>query len=199
MGEDSRRAKILGAAFAEFSERGYDGATIKRIAGRAGVRSPALIYWYFSSKEELFWEVLEAYAPPLRAVAERERLMGLPPEEALLELGRAYLSFGGENAGMMRLLIGEALRRSEVSEEFVRRGPRRVLDFLQEYLRRQIELGRLRPHDVTSSARAFIGMLIPQVAGRALFPALGKDGPQDEEHLRTVVGIFLRGLEERQR
>lgn len=198
MGDDSRRSEILGAAFKEFARRGYDGATIKGIAGRAGLRSPALIYWYFPSKEELFWEVLGAYAPPLRAVAEGERLMERPPEEALAELGRAYLSFGGNNAGMIRLLIGEALRRSEVSEEFVRRGPRRVLDFLEQYLRRQIELGRLRPHDVTSSARAFIGMLIPQVAGRALFPTLGEGGPEDEEYLQTAVGIFLRGLEERQ-
>jgi TetR/AcrR family transcriptional regulator len=58
----------------------------------------------------------------------------------------------------------------------------------------QIELGRLRPHDTRSSARAFIGMLIPQLAGKLFFPALVEDGLTDEEHLETAINIFLSGL-----
>jgi hypothetical protein len=77
---------------------------------------------------------------------------------------------------------------------FVRSGPGRVLDFLKLYLEHQIEAGRLRPHDVRSSARAFIGMLMPQLAGRLFFPALVEDGLTDDEHLETAVDIFLRGL-----
>jgi TetR/AcrR family transcriptional regulator len=69
-----------------------------------------------------------------------------------------------------------------------------VLGFLKAYLSRQVELGRLRPHDTRSGARAFVGMLIPQAAGKILFPALREDGLTDEEHLETAVGIFLEGL-----
>jgi TetR/AcrR family transcriptional regulator len=91
-------------------------------------------------------------------------------------------------------VLGEAVRRPEIAEMFIRSGPGRVLDFLKTYLEHQIEIGRLRPHDVRSSARAFIGMLIPQLAGRLLFPALIEDGLADEEHLKTSVEIFLEGL-----
>jgi TetR/AcrR family transcriptional regulator len=77
---------------------------------------------------------------------------------------------------------------------FVKSGPGKVLDFLKTYLEHQVELGRLRPHDVRSSARAFIGMLIPQLAGKMFFPALVEDGLTDEEHLENVVNIFLDGL-----
>jgi hypothetical protein len=52
----------------------------------------------------------------------------------------------------------------------------------------------LRPHDTRSGARAFVGMLIPQAAGKILFPALREDGLTDEDHLETAVGIFLEGL-----
>ncbi len=70
----------------------------------------------------------------------------------------------------------------------------RILDFLKTYLAHQVELGRLRPHDVRASARAFVGMLLPQLGGKLLLPALQADGLTDEEHIQTIVAIFLRGL-----
>lgn len=73
-------------------------------------------------------------------------------------------------------------------------GPGRVLGFLKTYLDRQIELGRLRPHETRSSARAFVGMLLPQFIGQVVFPRLLEDGLTDEEHLETTIEIFLRGL-----
>jgi AcrR family transcriptional regulator len=189
-----RRAQILDAAFEEFSEKGFKGATIKSIARAAGLQSPALIYWYFPDKEALFREVLGAKVPVVRAVAEPDGLMDLPPEEMLPRLGRAYFAFERIDVRTLKLVIGEAVRRPEVAETFVRSGPARVLDFLKVYMERQIELGRLRPHDARSSARAFIGMLIPQLAGKLFFPTLVEDGLSDEEHLETAVDIFLRGL-----
>jgi TetR/AcrR family transcriptional regulator len=194
--EVDRRAQILDAAFEEFSAKGFKGATIKSIAAAAGLQSPALIYWYFPDKEALFREVLGAKIPVLRAVIEPDALMDLPPEELLPRLGRAYFAFERIDVRVLKLVVGEAVRRPEVAETFIRSGPGRVLDFLKLYLERQVELGRLRPHDVRSSARAFIGMLMPQLVGRLFFPALVEDGLTDEEHLETVINIFMSGLEE---
>ena len=194
MEESERRGQILDAAFEEFSEKGYKGATIKGIARAAGLQSPALIYWYFPDKDALFREVLGARVPVVRAVAEPEGLMDLPPEEMLARLGRAYFAFEKMDVRTLKLVIGEAVRRPQVAETFVRSGPARVLDFLKVYMERQIELGRLRPHDARSSARAFIGMLVPQLAGKLFFPALVEDALTDEEHLETAIDIFLSGL-----
>ena len=194
MEESERRVQILDAAFEEFSEKGYKGATIKGIARAAGLQSPALIYWYFPDKEALFREVLGVKVPVVRAVAEPDGLMELPPEEVLPRLGRAYFAFERIDKRVLKLVIGEAIRRPEVAETFVRSGPARVMDFLKAYMERQIELGRLRPHDARSSARAFIGMLVPQLAGKLFFPALVEDGLTDEEHLETAIDIFLSGL-----
>jgi AcrR family transcriptional regulator len=192
--ELDRRVQILDAAFEEFAAKGFKGATIKSIAETAGLQSPALIYWYFPDKEALFREVLSSRVPILRTVADLTPLIDLPPEEALPRLGRAYFAFDQLTIQTLQLVLGEAVRRPEIAEMFIRSGPGRVLDFLKTYLEHQIEIGRLRPHDVRSSARAFIGMLIPQLAGRLLFPALIEDGLADEEHLKTSVEIFLEGL-----
>jgi len=120
--------------------------------------------------------------------------MELPPEELLPRIGRAYFAFEEIDIRTLQLVIGEAVRRPEVAETFVRSGPGRVLEFLKVYLEHQVELGRLRPHDVRSSARAFIGMLIPQLAGRMFLSAIAEDGLTDEDHLETSVNIFLSGL-----
>lgn len=197
--ESDRRGQILDAAFEEFSEKGFKGATIKSIARTAQLQSPALIYWYFPDKEALFREVLEARIPVLRTVRDPAGLLDLPPEKVLPIIARGYLSTFDNPAAqrMARLMVGEAMRRPEIAEVFGNTVIKRVLRFLKGYMERQIELGRLRPHDARSSARAFMGMLIPQAGGKLIFPVIREDGPTDEEHLETTASIFLEGLKPR--
>ena len=197
--ESDRRGQILDAAFEEFSEKGFKGATIKSIARAAQLQSPALIYWYFPDKEALFREVLEARIPVLRTVRDPAGLLDLPPEKVLPIIARGYLSTFDNPAAqrMARLMVGEAMRRPEIAEVFGNTVIKRVLGFLKGYMERQIELGRLRPHDARSSARAFMGMLIPQAGGKLIFPVIREDGPTDEEHLETTASIFLEGLKPR--
>ena len=57
-GQEGRRKDILMAALTEFEKHGYEGATIARIAKRAGVTQPT-IYEYFKSKEDLLYSIPE--------------------------------------------------------------------------------------------------------------------------------------------
>jgi len=194
--ELDRRAQILEAAFEEFSAKGFKGATIKSIAREAGLQSPALIYWYFPDKEALFKEVLESRIPVLRTVRDPASLIDLPPEEVLPTIAKRYLATfdSRPTQRMARLLVGEAMRRPEIADVFGNAVIKRVLGFLKSYITRQVELGRLRPHDVRASARAFLGMLLPQAGGKMFFSAIREDGLTDEEHVESAVAIFLRGL-----
>ena len=129
-----RRTQILEAAFKEFAAKGYHGATIKSIAAVAGLQSPALIYWYFPDKEGLFREVLSSQLPTLRVFEHPEVVLKLPPKEVLLRIGRAYFAFSRFNAQTLKLVLGEAVRRPEVAEVFIRGGPDRMIGFLKAYL-----------------------------------------------------------------
>jgi AcrR family transcriptional regulator len=51
------RARIVGAAAAEFAARGYAGANMDRIA-RAARLNKAMIYYHFASKAALYHEIL---------------------------------------------------------------------------------------------------------------------------------------------
>lgn len=50
---DDTRSLIVDAARAEFSEKGYDAASLRAVARRAGVDA-ALVHHYFSDKADLF-------------------------------------------------------------------------------------------------------------------------------------------------
>lgn len=52
-GDSGARDAILAASQTVFAERGYDRATIRAIAGSAGV-DPALVHYYFDTKANLF-------------------------------------------------------------------------------------------------------------------------------------------------
>src|SRR6266851_7472538 len=78
-----RRAQIVDAALHVMAERGFRGASIKRIAEHAGLKSPALIYWYFKDKQALLEGVLHRMAPFLGAVAQLEDALDEPPEQVL--------------------------------------------------------------------------------------------------------------------
>jgi TetR/AcrR family transcriptional regulator len=195
--ELERRDEIVDAALEEFASEGFRGATIKRIARRAKLQSHALIYWYFSSKEELFQAVLGRHLPILQLMLDPTALNDQPPEEVLPQIARAYLAMADRPIAqrLLRLILPEVVRRPEMVDQLGGRMIARILDFVKTYLARQVELGRLRPHDVRASARALIGMLLPQLGGKLLLPALQADGLTDEEHITTIVTIFLRGLQ----
>jgi AcrR family transcriptional regulator len=194
--ESERRQQILDAATEEFAAKGFLGATIKNIAARAKLRSQALIYWYFPTKEALFEAVLDKHLPVFQILLDPALLRERPPEDVLPMLAHAVLAGAEQPAThrVMRLVAPEVIRRPEVADLIATHLIGRVLDFLKTYLGHQIELGRLRPHDVRSSSRAFVGMLLPQLAGKLIFPALRADELTDEEHVDTIVAIFLHGL-----
>jgi len=67
-GEDTRAA-LLNAARVTFVEQGFDGATVRAIAGRAGVDAAMVNHW-FGSKEGLFAAAMQIPIDPSRLVEE---------------------------------------------------------------------------------------------------------------------------------
>ena len=64
-GEETR-SRILEASIELFATSGFDGASTRTIAERAGVNLPAIQY-YFGSKEGLYRAVVEEFAREIRA------------------------------------------------------------------------------------------------------------------------------------
>ena len=56
--EPNARQRLLETATKLFAEKGYAGTSVREIVDRAGVSKPVL-YYYFKSKEGLFYAILE--------------------------------------------------------------------------------------------------------------------------------------------
>ncbi len=91
---DSRetKEKILKAAEALFSDKGYDGTGIEEIASTAGVNK-ALIYYHFKNKEGLLFA-----------------LYGQIMDEVKILVGRSFLGAGRNNRGEVKEALREILR-----------------------------------------------------------------------------------------
>jgi AcrR family transcriptional regulator len=86
-GQSSSRDDILSSARVLFGERGYDKASIRAIAGAAGV-DPALVHHFFGTKEDLF---AAAMAFPVDPDAILPRVLTGPREEIGERLVRTVL------------------------------------------------------------------------------------------------------------
>jgi AcrR family transcriptional regulator len=194
--EAGRRAQILEAALHVMAERGFRGASIKRIAERAGLKSPALIYWYFKDKQALLEALFERLSPFLSVVAEADAHLDEPPEIVLPRVAGGFLQIvqQPQTGRLVRIMLSEFARHPAVANFFGERGPLVVLRFLERYLCRQTELGRMRVADPPSAARAFMGMLIVYGIGRHVFPGVAAAFPPADTYGREVVAIFLDGL-----
>jgi AcrR family transcriptional regulator len=76
-GNPDTREAVLGAARAAFAERGFEGASIRGIAGAAGV-DPALVHHYFGNKDDLFLAAVQAPMDPDELLPS---VLSAPPDE----------------------------------------------------------------------------------------------------------------------
>jgi AcrR family transcriptional regulator len=80
---DQRRAQMMSAALQVISERGYADTRIADVAERAGT-SPALVIYYFKTKDQLLTEAIRQYEDTWYAVGQR-RMASLPTARARIE------------------------------------------------------------------------------------------------------------------
>jgi AcrR family transcriptional regulator len=190
-----RRQQILEAGRRVFAKEGFHGATIKKIAIEAGLKSPSLVYWYFENKKRLFQAMAEEMSPVLSQLPNLWGRIDDSPEEVLRLIARAYLStFNSPEARQLfRIFLSEAPRVPETANNLAEKMVL-VLNFIISYLEHQIDTGRLRPHDTQSSARSFIGALVIYLIGREIFLPLRAGLPDPELYAQELVNIFLKGL-----
>ena len=81
------RDRIKKAALDLFADYGFSGTSIKQIEKRAGMKSSALIYYYFKDKEDLFWSCITEQNLPNIDMPSND----LDPMDFLIELQNRLL------------------------------------------------------------------------------------------------------------
>jgi len=136
---------VLAAARAAFAERGFDGATIRGIAGAAGV-DPALVHHYFGSKDKLFLAAVQAPADPAELLPE---VLAARHEELGESIVRLLLKVWDGPAGP----AGLALVRSAIGNEWTAK-------LLREFLVSQVLRRVMGTLDLSPAEREARGALV---------------------------------------
>ena len=109
------RQEILDAALAIISEQGPEKFSLRALARRVDY-SPAGLYEYFDSKDDIIGAVCEAGDQRLRRYLRRVPV-NLPPADYLIELGRAYIQFGLQNEQHFMLMFSQVPVRMPIAYE----------------------------------------------------------------------------------
>lgn len=185
-----RRVQLLHAARSVFATEGFQSATMETVANEAGITKPVL-YQHFSSKRELFLELLRDVGDRLAATV-GEAATAAPTAQAKVVDGfAAYFRFVADHPDDFRLLFGEGVR---TDAEFARA----VADVEHElavFIAALIEIDDLGDADRLVLAHGILGMA--EATGRHWIAA---GGHTDVEALASqVADLAWLGLRGRRR
>jgi AcrR family transcriptional regulator len=192
-GKERRRKEILEAAFLEFSEKGYAGASMEAIARRARASKETLYAW-FENKETMFNTLLasrlQGMASRVVQVAEQDP----SPANVLPVIAEDTIRF------MLAIApLSEALRGGKPGDTALRLAGKAIGEERQKfvgYLLRCREHGYIAfEDDPFELASLFVAMAEGEWSLRLGTGMLDElTDKMIEDHARRVAEIFLKGL-----
>ena len=177
-GEDTRAA-LLDAARVEFTERGFDGATVRAIAQRAGVDAAMVNHW-FGGKDGLFVAAMEIPVNPAEIIP---RILDGGPEHVAERILRIFLSVWDANGGGALA----ALMRSVASHEEAAR-------MMREFVSRVV-IGRIVSAVAPDQPELRAALCGTQIAGLAMIRYVIRLEPLASADHDTVVAAIAPNLQ----
>ncbi|MEX0767495.1 MAG: TetR/AcrR family transcriptional regulator [Microthrixaceae bacterium] len=150
-----RRAQIIAFATHEFAEKGYHLTSVADIVDGLGV-GKGVFYWYFSSKEELFVEIMRNSQRGMRR-RQQEAITDVDDPVRRIELGiRAGVLWLAEHNDLRKLF--EFARTETTFREAMRIGQAVLVSDAQVHLEEAIKEGRIPDRDPEALAFAILGV-----------------------------------------
>lgn len=107
---EARKTEISKAAISVFHRLGYQGASLSAVASEVGV-DRATIYYYFSSKEEMFDEIVRAVVEGNEALARKIAASEMAPARKMRELIMAFMASFADNYPLIHIYVREDLKQ----------------------------------------------------------------------------------------
>jgi TetR/AcrR family transcriptional regulator, regulator of cefoperazone and chloramphenicol sensitivity len=156
--KELRRQSLVQAATAVFAERGYESATTREIAERAGC-AEGLIHRYFSGKRGLLLAILESRGPQVvedfvSALPDRDNV-----KDEIEQILLWHLDTMWERRDFMRVAVSQAAIDSEVGRTVNEGAHNERVRLTKEKLRTHLRARRIRPGvDLDAIAQAITGL-----------------------------------------
>ncbi|MDW8846682.1 TetR family transcriptional regulator [Erwinia sp. MMLR14_017] len=194
------KKRILAGALAVFAEFGLQGARMEQIADHAQTTKRMVVY-HFSSKENLYVEVLEQVYQAIRQHETGLNLAEMPPVIAMARLAEASFDYHISHPDFMRLVCSENLMRGRYISQSTRIKTlnQSALDVLADILRRGKDSGVFDAKAETVDVHRLISSICTHnVANRYTFHTLFGGNENEQQSLarnrQLVVDATLRYL-----
>ena len=191
----ARPSEIVGAALAEFAQRGFAAARMADIAARAGL-SKAALYVYFPTKGDLFQAVLTQCAVPKVGDLQAVPGTGLPFAAVLdmiLDRVTAVVQ-QPELRRLARMVIAESGNFPELASLWRENVVGPAVEAVTGLLRQAQDRDEVRPGDPRLMALTIVGPLLLGVIWREVMEPVGGEpldlGALAQEHR----AVLKRGL-----
>jgi AcrR family transcriptional regulator len=194
--KEARKGQILTAARSLLFKKGIQATSINQIARKAEL-GVGTIYFYYQSKEEIFYWLQEEGLDILFKTIDAIGREDIQPDEKLRRTGGAYLQFSDEHKDYFDIInyflaTPTVILGAEMKQRIDRKGSR-ILELIEQFVRAGIEDGRFRSVDSKKWAVMFWGAL----HGLTQFKKLEDTVLEGEEHRRIfdyAVEQLIEGL-----
>lgn len=181
--------RLLESALKLFSEKGYEGTSIREIIEGAGVTRPVL-YYYFTNKEDLFRKLLEPALAEYTKALTSIRGVCTDTISRLKAIARETFRFAEDNPQAVRLIL-------QLYFAPPKGGPRldktiyrlRRFRFLEEIMQEGLDRKELAGGDAESLALTLVGMMDTFVTSKSYLP----DTHLSPEVAEGLIDLFFFG------
>lgn len=184
-----RRQQIISTSLRLFAETGYHGTTVGDICDALGV-GKGVFYWYFTSKEDLFTELIQHTLYSLRRTQQAAiEHVGSPVTR--LEVGiKASIEFFRSDPGRLGLI--RTASRYEEFASLVQQGQQIVVADTAMHIKEGMAEGSVRHGDPELMAHGVIGAIFHFV--EAYFGTLPEEANDRPQLAEEAAAFCLRGL-----
>ncbi|QZP08708.1 TetR/AcrR family transcriptional regulator [Caenibius sp. WL] len=186
---DDRREAILRKAAQMYASAGFLGTSIADLAAACDT-SKALIYHYFSSKDEILYEIMDSHISALLHIVDNiESRSNDRPEQQLEELTRRFVELYVDASAYHKVLASDLDKLSIERRSLIITGERTLIATVETMVRTLSPVLDAKPGQVRAATMLYFGMI------NWMHTWFRADGPLDSQDVvNLVMQIFLQGL-----
>ncbi|GAB6098398.1 TetR/AcrR family transcriptional regulator [Halanaerocella petrolearia] len=186
----SKKEKIIQAAVKLFSQQGYYQTPVSEIADEAEV-AKGTVYWYFDSKEELFYGIILSqfeylYSQVEKVTNESNQSFTTKLEEVI----RIYLKFNRDNKNIAKILRESSVSPNDHFHKEMKKFRSSLVNNLAKIIRKEQEVNQVSNK---LDAKELANFILGSIMGS--YNPIVYNLTDVEEKVDFVLSIILNGID----
>lgn len=183
---NERREEILQVATDLFFERGFENGSLRDIAKVLNF-TQAAIYYHFTSKDEIFFSILDRFTEMVFQAIKEELDTPAEPVDVLRSALRRHVTLSRDYTKEVKLLIEDRKLLSAESAQLVQVKERKIFDLYKRHFE------RLRAADLVPAVSPTVITFSLLAAANSVYQWYDRDGPLTIDEIAEEMACLFIG------